>query len=105
MRFNIPNFSLIKSNTISDLKKHVNELASATSVALQSFNADLASAKLIKATLSPGQNKITHSLNRKPKLWFIADINAAATIYRVDWDTETITLNSSAQCEVLLCLS
>jgi hypothetical protein len=50
-----------------------------------------------------GANVINHRLNALPNGWFIADINAAATVYRSAPLTDlTITLTSSAVATITL---
>jgi hypothetical protein len=58
---------------------------------------------LIEADLVTGNNTINHLLGRKPNGWFIADIDAASTIYRsAAFNSLTLTLHSSANCAVKL---
>lgn len=54
--------------------------------------------RLIKdVALAIGANKIDHKLGRQPQGWVIADINAAATVYRSEPFNElTLTLTSNA---------
>lgn len=54
--------------------------------------------KLIKdVVLAIGANKIDHRLGRQPQGWIIADINAAATVYRSEpFNDLTLTLTSNA---------
>lgn len=42
-----------------------------------------------------GNVVIQHNLGRVPFGWNIIDRDTAATVYRVSWDTNTITLNVS----------
>ena len=43
---------------------------------------------------------VNHKLGRKPQGWFITDISAAATLYRSEWDNDTITLTASGGCTI-----
>jgi hypothetical protein len=53
--------------------------------------------------LVSGDNVINHRLGRLQQGWLILDINAASTIYRTaDFNDKTLTLNSSADCTIIL---
>lgn len=45
---------------------------------------------------------VDHLLKRQPLGWFIVDQNAAATVYRSDWNDRNISLISSATVTVSL---
>jgi hypothetical protein len=52
---------------------------------------------LESVSLANGVTVVNHRLGRRPRGWFIVDINAAATVYRSQPLTEkTITLTSDA---------
>lgn len=58
---------------------------------------------LTSIPLAIGVNVINHLLARKMQGWFISDIDAASTIYRsAPLNDKTITLNSSANCNINL---
>lgn len=52
--------------------------------------------------ITSGDNVITHGLGKQPQIWVICDLNASATFYRTAWTSNTITLNSSADCTISL---
>lgn len=45
---------------------------------------------------------INHGLGRQPVIWVLADITAAAEVYRTAWDTNSITLEATADCTVAI---
>lgn len=57
---------------------------------------------LTSISLSIGDNKISHKLQRKYQGWFLTKIDAASNIYQVAADDESqfLTLNSSASAVV-----
>lgn len=51
--------------------------------------------------LVTGVNVFSHKLGRQPQGWYHTDLTAAATIFRsAPFDKDTLTLTSSANCEV-----
>ena len=46
--------------------------------------------------LATGSNQFAHNLARQPIGWMVADLNAAATIYRTAWTDKTLSLTASA---------
>lgn len=58
---------------------------------------------LKSVVLANGVTVVNHKLGRTPQGWFIADINAAATIYRSQpFDPLTLTLTSNAAVTINL---
>lgn len=53
-----------------------------------------------KIATTPTQ--INHGLGRTPQLWTIADQDTLATVKRISWDQNTITLQASADCTISL---
>lgn len=51
---------------------------------------------------SGASNEVPHKLQRMPRLWFLADIDAEATVWRTSWNTNNITLQTSADCTIKL---
>ena len=45
---------------------------------------------------------IYHLLKRQPKGWFLTDKDANANVWRVNWNNEYVTLQSSVNCNVIL---
>lgn len=45
---------------------------------------------------------IEHTLGRIPRGWKVVDVDAAATIHRIDWDTLHLTLYASVEVNVNL---
>lgn len=41
-----------------------------------------------------------HTLGRVPTGWRLLDIDAAASVFRKAWDARTITLDTSANCNI-----
>lgn len=58
----------------------------------------------ITTTLVAGNNIINQNLQRVPQGYMITDIDAAATIYRVNYAKFTVTLNSSAPTTITMYL-
>lgn len=52
--------------------------------------------------LATGSNAIQHTLGRIPKLWVIADTNAAQSVYRTSWNTELINLTASGAVTIAM---
>lgn len=50
--------------------------------------------------LSTSPTSVQHLLKRVPQGWFIVDSNAAATVYRTDWDLNKVILIASAPVTV-----
>ena len=44
--------------------------------------------------------EINHRMGRQPRGWILTDQSAAATVYRVAWTTQTLTLLASAASTV-----
>lgn len=44
--------------------------------------------------------KIGHNLTRQPIGWFLMDVDQPVDVYRVGWNTTTITLQSTGACTV-----
>lgn len=63
-------------------------------------NSGITGGIFITAALSAGNNVINHNLQSVPTGFIITDINAAATVYRVEYTKFTVTLNSSAGATV-----
>ena len=63
---------------------------------------ELSRRKIYTAALASGSNTIYHDLQRLPKGWLIVDRDSAATVYRTDWDAETLTLQASGVVNIRL---
>lgn len=46
--------------------------------------------------------KISTGLTATPTIWTLGDITAAASVYRVAWDSTSITLQATADCTVAI---
>jgi hypothetical protein len=51
-------------------------------------------------TMAP--TRVYHALKRQPKGWLLSDKDGATTVWRVDWNSEYITLQSTGNCNVIL---
>ena len=56
----------------------------------------------ITVFLPTGTTRIYHLLKRQPKGWFLTDKDANANVWRVNWNSEYITLQTTANCNVIL---
>lgn len=45
---------------------------------------------------------INHKLGKQPQGWLILDQDTNATVWRTSWDSESITLDTSANCTITL---
>ncbi len=57
---------------------------------------------LVTTFLGPVDSKICHGLGHLPKSWEIVDITANATVWRISWDDQFITLHASGMCQVTI---
>lgn len=58
----------------------------------------------ITSALTAGDNIIKHTLQKVPTGFILTDIDAASTIYRVQYTNSTVTLNSSATANITMYL-
>ena len=54
----------------------------------------------ISATISTSDTVIAHSLVRIPRAFILLDKTGLGDVYRVDWNSSTITLKSSVQVAI-----
>lgn len=81
----------------------IDRMTSQLSAIFSRLSADLfLSRQRLEISLPAGSKVIGHNLGRVPTGWMLSDVTAAATVYRVDWTANTITLNSSAICDANL---
>jgi len=57
---------------------------------------------LTKIALTTTPTAVNHKLNRKPQLWVICDQQNGASVWRTDWDENSITLQASSACTISL---
>lgn len=50
---------------------------------------------LANVILPSGSFRLNHKLGRQPLGWIICDIDDNVTVYREEWDSNTITFNAS----------
>lgn len=46
--------------------------------------------------------RVYHALKRQPKGWLLSDQDGNANVWRVNWNNEYITLQSTGNCNVIL---
>lgn len=54
------------------------------------------------ALVSGVDNDINHTLGRQPRLWFVADIQQDANVWRDSWTSAILTLRTDANCTIAL---
>lgn len=52
------------------------------------------------ASVGTSATMIKHGLGRVPTVWTICDQNTQATVSRISWDTNYITLEASSACQI-----
>ena len=52
--------------------------------------------------VTTASTKFFHALGRQPKGWRLLDVDAEATVWRKEWDASSITLDTSANCNVIV---
>jgi hypothetical protein len=57
---------------------------------------------LTNIILPAGSFRVNHKLGRTPLGFILSDINAAVTVHREAWDSNTITLNASGPVTISL---
>lgn len=90
--------------TINTTDKELQKIQDNITTAITGIEAKpfLGGVLLSSVSLSSGTNQIAHTLGKRPTLWVICDLSAAATIYRTASDTKFLTLQASAPCTISL---
>jgi len=57
---------------------------------------------LTNVTVNTTATVINHGLVRTPQVWVVTDQNTLATVKRVSWNTNSITLEASTDCVISL---
>ena len=104
MKVYLPLLTFSRELTPAEIAGYIGQLTTSLVVAFEKVN-NLATARLIRASLKFGDNVIYHGLGRRPEFWVTADITAPVILYRKNWNDEVIVLNASAACEVALWLN
>lgn len=88
--------------TILTNDQNLNQIQQNITAAFNALNGPYFGGNLITGiSLSANVPKIiNHGLGRQPQLWTLADLTAAAEIYRVSWNSTSIVLEATANCTI-----
>ena len=89
--------------TIQTSNQTLNQIQAYITSALNSLVGPFLGGQLIQnVSVSTAGTTINTGLGRVPQIWTLCDQQTDAVIWRISWNTNSITLKSSADCIVSL---
>lgn len=92
--------------TIQTSDPVLNRIQSYISAAFNAFVGPFIGGDLISnVSVGTSPTVINHQLNRQPQVWVICDQNTLTNVYRISWNSNSITLEAGADCVISLWLN